>query len=163
VRDNVLLANRFARRGSEHITHSKSDAEFVLQNVGLPAKTWDKWPKELSVGMRKRVELARILLYRPKIILADEPFAALDIVTKRELSRFLLEARERDGAAVIISSHDLDDIVCLCERVFVLSGSPSATVISTVDNPCSPTVPGNEATEEGRVRIKAELIRMLEG
>jgi NitT/TauT family transport system ATP-binding protein len=82
------------------------------------------YPKELSGGMKQRVALARTLAYHPKILLMDEPFGALDALTRKHLQNELLEMWERDRKTVVFVTHSVEEAVFLSDRVFVMSTAP---------------------------------------
>jgi NitT/TauT family transport system ATP-binding protein len=95
----------------------------ALQRVGLSA-AMDKRPDELSGGMRQRVAVARALAMRPKVLLMDEPFAALDVQTRARMQDFLLEVWRRSGASVLFVTHHIDEAVALADRVVVFTSRP---------------------------------------
>lgn len=106
----------------------------ALEMVGLADRAKDH-PGQLSGGMQQRVQLARALAMRPSVLLMDEPFGALDAMTKAALEDELLRVHERTGATVIFVTHDVDEAVYLSDRVLVLQGSP-ATVAVEVEVGC---------------------------
>ena len=98
-------------------------ASYYLNIVGL-ANSSKSLPKELSGGMKQRVAIARALATKPKILLMDEPFGALDIQTKENMQQFLLEIWEKTGCTILMITHDVSEAVFLSQRVYVLSASP---------------------------------------
>jgi NitT/TauT family transport system ATP-binding protein len=101
----------------------RSVAEDALQRVGLRA-AMDKRPDELSGGMRQRVAVARALAMRPKVLLMDEPFAALDVQTRARMQDFLLDVWRDSGASVLFVTHHIDEAVALADRVVVFTSRP---------------------------------------
>ena len=95
-----------------------------LELVGLGDRAKD-YPWRLSGGMQQRVQLARALAVRPSLLLMDEPFGALDAMTKGSLQDELQRAQERTGATVVFVTHDIDEAVYLSDRIVVLEGSPA--------------------------------------
>jgi NitT/TauT family transport system ATP-binding protein len=105
--------------------------------VGLSAFR-DAYPKQLSGGMRKRVDLARAYANSPDVLLMDEPFAALDVQTKAVMQEAVLQLWESTGKTVVFVTHDLDEAVFLADRVVVLASRPGrvhAIVRNTVARP----------------------------
>lgn len=98
-------------------------AEQVLTKVGLLAAI-DKRPDELSGGMRQRVAVARALAMEPKVLLMDEPFAALDVQTRAKMQDFLLDVWRSSGASVVFVTHHIDEAVALADRVAVFTSRP---------------------------------------
>ena len=98
-------------------------ASYYLDIVGL-ASFAKSLPKELSGGMKQRVAIARALATKPKILLMDEPFGALDIQTKENMQQFLLEIWKKTGCTILMITHDVGEAVFLSQRVYVLSASP---------------------------------------
>ena len=85
----------------------------------------DRYPHQLSGGMRKRVSLAQMLILDPPILLMDEPFSALDIQTRQLMENELLELWSADRKSVIFITHDLEEAISLSDRVVVLSAGPA--------------------------------------
>ena len=96
-----------------------------LKRVGL-AGFGDRYPHQLSGGMRKRVSLAQTLILDPKILLMDEPFAALDVQTRQLMENELLELWSADRKSVVFITHDLEEAISLSDRVVVLSAGPES-------------------------------------
>jgi NitT/TauT family transport system ATP-binding protein len=94
-----------------------------LQLVGLRDAA-HKWPHQLSGGMRQRVSLARALAPEPALLLADEPFAALDAMSRRHMNEELLRLCSELGQTVVFVTHDIDEAVFLADRVVVLGRAP---------------------------------------
>jgi NitT/TauT family transport system ATP-binding protein len=95
----------------------------ALDLVGL-SKRADDFPWQLSGGMQQRLQIARALALRPAVMLMDEPFAALDAMTKAGLQDELLRLRERTRTSFVFVTHDIEEAVYLGDRVAVLNGSP---------------------------------------
>ncbi|MDF2998607.1 MAG: transporter ATP-binding protein [Xanthobacteraceae bacterium] len=95
-------------------------AKAALGEVGL-AGYERKWPKTLSGGEQQRVALARSLVREPELILADEPFSALDALTRLRMQRLLLQLCERHGPAVLFVTHDVEEALRLADRVIIIA------------------------------------------
>ncbi|HEX3782033.1 MAG TPA: ABC transporter ATP-binding protein [Pseudonocardiaceae bacterium] len=106
-----------------------------LRRVGLTGFE-DRYPHQLSGGMRKRVAMAAALINEPKILLMDEPFGALDVQTKAIMSTELLGLWEQIRPSVVFITHDLDEAVALADRVVVMTSSPgSVKAVYDIDLP----------------------------
>jgi NitT/TauT family transport system ATP-binding protein len=100
-----------------------AQGEDWLRRVGLGG-FGNRYPHQLSGGMRKRVSLAQTLILNPQILLMDEPFAALDIQTRQLMENELLELWSADRKSVVFITHDLEEAIALADRVVVLSAGP---------------------------------------
>lgn len=98
-------------------------ASKLLRKVGL-GDMLDKRPDELSGGMRQRVAVARALAMKPKVLMMDEPFAALDIQTRAKMQDFLLEIWRDSGASVILVTHSIEEAIALADRIVVFTARP---------------------------------------
>lgn len=96
----------------------------ALAAVGL-SDAVDQYPWQLSGGMQQRVAIARAVAYEPKVLLMDEPFAAVDAQTRFELEDLVRDVWKRLGVTVVFVTHDIDEAIYLGERVLVLSGRPT--------------------------------------
>jgi NitT/TauT family transport system ATP-binding protein len=104
-------------------TESRARAEQALELVGL-AGYGNRWPFELSGGQRQRVGIARALAVDPDVLLMDEPFGALDAITRAMLQEELVRIWQKDHKTVLFVTHDLDEAIYLADRVLVLGGKP---------------------------------------
>lgn len=120
VRENVRLPLRLARVPK---ADARARADEALASVGL-ADFADAYPRELSGGMKMRVSLARALVTDPEILLMDEPFAALDEITRFRLNNDLLALWRRLGKTVIFVTHSVFESVYLSQRVVVMTARP---------------------------------------
>jgi NitT/TauT family transport system ATP-binding protein len=118
--DNVVAGLEF--RGLPRLQAVDKGNQW-LKRVGL-AGFGDRYPHQLSGGMRKRVALAQTLILGPQILLMDEPFSALDIQTRQLMENELLELWSADRKSVVFITHDLEEAIALSDRVVVLSAGP---------------------------------------
>ncbi len=103
-----------------------------IEMVGL-TEAADKRPNELSGGMKQRVSIARALAIRPKVLILDEPFGALDPSTREELQDELLEIWRDHKITVLMITHDIDEALYLADRVVMMTNGPAATIGETLD------------------------------
>ena len=119
--DNVMVG--FQYRGMKD-AEARSQALSWLERVGL-REFADRYPHQLSGGMRKRTSLAQVLALDPDIILMDEPFSALDIQTRQLMENEVLDLWAAKRKAVLFITHDLDEAIAMSDRVVVLSAGPA--------------------------------------
>ncbi len=106
--------------------------EEALACVGLPEVSWNKYPRELSGGMRMRVSLARAIVTDPAILLLDEPFAALDEILRSRMNELLTEIWMRRRRTILFVTHNIAEAVNLSNRLAILGGGQ---IVRWVDNP----------------------------
>lgn len=135
VRENIALGvNKVLTQLSQQEQHDI--IEYHLDLVGLRSAA-DKKPAELSGGMKQRVAIARALALRPKVLLMDEPFGALDALTRGRLQEQLMTICEESGITTVMVTHDVDEALLLSDRVVLLTNGPEAHIgqILEVDIP----------------------------
>jgi NitT/TauT family transport system ATP-binding protein len=122
---NVMAGLEFRGLEKQQIQDQARD---WLRRVGL-AGFGDRYPHQLSGGMKKRVALAQTLILDPEILLMDEPFSALDIQTRQLMENELLELWSANRKSVVFITHDLEEAIALADRVVVLSAGPETRPI----------------------------------
>ncbi len=132
VYENVRLAvdQVFGKSKSKQERHqwTVDHLEMVHMSHAL-----DRKPAEISGGMKQRVGIARALSMQPKVLLMDEPFGALDALTRTHMQDSLMEIQARLNNTVIMITHDVDEAVLLSDRIVMMSNGPSATVGNVLD------------------------------
>ncbi len=133
--ENVYLAVERVF-GSESKVQQEARTYAALDLVGL-GHAIEKRPNEISGGMKQRVGIARALAMEPKVLLLDEPFGALDALTRAGLQDELMRIMQKSGATAVMVTHDVDEAVLLSDRIVMMTNGPSATIgeILTVDLP----------------------------
>ncbi|NHZ96507.1 ABC transporter ATP-binding protein [Massilia sp. CCM 8734] len=125
--ENVYLAVErvFASKESGSQMRERTTAALALVGLGAAAR---KRPNEISGGMKQRVGIARALSMEPKVLLMDEPFGALDALTRAHLQDELLRIVASTGSTVVMVTHDVDEAVLLSDRIVMMSNGPAATI-----------------------------------
>ena len=125
--DNVLLAVESVFGGREARKALGERTRAALELVGM-GHALDKRPHEISGGMKQRVGIARALAMVPKVLLLDEPFGALDALTRAKLQDELLRIVARTQSTVVMVTHDVDEAVLLSDHIVMMTNGPAATI-----------------------------------
>ncbi len=125
--ENVYLAVERVFAATESKAQLKARTDAALAMVGLTAAA-QKRPGEISGGMKQRVGIARALSMEPKVLLLDEPFGALDALTRAKLQDELLQIVATTHSTVVMVTHDVDEAVLLSDRIVMMTNGPAATI-----------------------------------
>ncbi|MFZ5691169.1 MAG: ABC transporter ATP-binding protein [Pseudomonadota bacterium] len=134
VYDNVSLAVNKVFSGTKSRTERH---DWVMHNLELVQMTHakDKRPGEISGGMKQRVGIARALSMEPKVLLLDEPFGALDALTRAHLQDSVMAIHQKLGNTVMMITHDVDEAVLLSDRIVMMTNGPAARIGEILDVP----------------------------
>lgn len=139
--------------------------ERVMTNLDLVKMTHaaQKRPGEISGGMKQRVGIARALAMEPKVLLLDEPFGALDALTRGHLQDTVMALHSRIKATVLMITHDVDEAVLLADRVVMMTNGPKATIGKIVDVKCPrPRSRATAFNDPEFVRCRGEIVNFLQ-
>ena len=159
--ENVQLAAERVFGATEKRSAVKERVHRALELVQL-GHAEHKYPHELSGGMKQRVGIARALSIEPKVLLLDEPFGALDALTRAHLQDELMRIVTATGSTVLMVTHDVDEAVLLSDRVVMMTNGPAATIggILAIDLP-RPRDRIALAGNKQYVALRAELLEFL--
>ena len=160
--ENILLAlkERYKDKSRQELKKIAIDS---LRKVGLDDKVYNTLPKHLSGGMQQRVAIAQAISVDPKVLLMDEPFGALDAVTRLKLQELLLFLWKESEIkkTVIFITHDVDEAIYLANRIIVLGQSPSKIIYDKkVDNNIKVTRE-NQFSDSKIIELRNELISII--
>jgi nitrate/nitrite transport system ATP-binding protein len=122
---HLAVERVFSQKESKAQLKERSDAALALVGLGHAR---DKRPGEISGGMKQRVGIARALSMEPRVLLMDEPFGALDALTRAKLQDELLEIVARTRSTVVMVTHDVDEAVLLSDKIVMMTNGPAARI-----------------------------------
>ena len=122
VLDNVIFGP--VMQGTMPEKEAKDKAYYMMGQMGLN-NIAHNYPSEISSGMRRRVEIARAMMNEPRVLLLDEPFRAMDALTKTVVHQFLLEVYDRNKTTIFFITHDLDEAIFLGSKVYIMTTRPA--------------------------------------
>ncbi len=163
TRKNVLFgpyaqrSRGLDRREDDEI---EADADAILETVGL-SNFADAFPHQLSGGMRHRAAFARAIATRPSLLLMDEPFGALDAITRLRIQEFLLSIWERYRLTILFVTHDIEEAILLGDRVAIMTGSPGR-ISEIIEIPLGRPRQSAMVDTEGFLAIKRRIRAALE-
>lgn len=156
VERNVMLPMQIKKVSK---AEQKEKAREMLERVGL-LEYADKYPRELSGGMRQRVSFARTLCEGSDLMLLDEPFSALDSITRMEMREWLRDQWERLDKTILFITHDVEEALYLSEKIFVLMGNP-VNRLKCVEVPLPKNRDAAMLKREDIRQLKEELVELL--
>lgn len=156
VLDNVAFGLKMQGIGK---AERERRAHEFLSWVGLEGFA-DRWPQQLSGGMQQRVEIARVLINRPRLLLMDEPFGALDAQTRSQMQALLLDIWARIETTVVFVTHDIDEALFLADRILVMSPRPGRFIEDLRLDFARPRHP-DLITSPDFVRLKRHCLELL--
>lgn len=156
VRQNIELPGRINNKLSPDIN---ARLRKYLKKYGL-TKFADFYPDEISGGMKQKVALIRAVVYRPGVIILDEPFSALDAITRIEMRQMLVDLWREYNPTILCVTHDIDEAIYLSDRIFVIKGLPGEIAATlNVKTPRPRTL--DSISSDQSLKIKKTLHRML--
>jgi len=163
--ENVYLAVERVFGTSAETKETKAQLEArthaAIELVGLSHSS-DKRPNEISGGMKQRVGIARALAMEPKVLLLDEPFGALDALTRANLQDELMKIMAKSGCTAVMVTHDVDEAVLLSDRVVMMTNGPSASIGDILEvNLPRPRARLALAEDQEYNHLRGEVLRFL--
>jgi NitT/TauT family transport system ATP-binding protein len=157
VADNISFSLRCAGRPKAERRRVALEMAALVNLTGFE----DAYPYQLSGGMRQRVGLARVLAAKPKVMLMDEPFSALDVQTREALQEEVLRIRDRTGCTILFVTHSIDEAVFLGDRIFLLTDlTDGAYDEFAIDLP-SPRANSENRLHPAFIRLRETIYRKM--
>lgn len=130
VRENVILGKKIKDRRTDIDEYDR----YLLRQLGIE-ELLGRYPKNLSGGQQQRVALARAFMMKPELLLLDEPFSALDAITREEMQELFLDIWKEHRVTTIFITHSVDEALYLGQKIAVFS-PPPGKIMEVIDNPC---------------------------
>jgi NitT/TauT family transport system ATP-binding protein len=153
------LVNNLEGSSSGQIMSNIGRADSLLDLMGLQ-DFYNAYPSQLSGGMKQRVAIARALAARPKVLLMDEPFGALDAHTRTEMQELLLLISRHEKTTILFVTHDVEEAIYLSTRILVFSGRPGR-IIREIPVPFGPERAPDIKLSDEFLRLKREILGLL--
>ena len=154
VLKNVMIGPEIQK---ESLDKTETEALKLLAQLGLQGFA-NSYPMQLSGGMRQRVALVRTLLFRKEILLLDEPFGALDAMTRTVMQSILLDIWHKGGQTVLLITHDIEEALLLADKIYVLTARP-ASIKAEIEVPLPRP---RSITDKNVINLKSELFEMMQ-
>jgi NitT/TauT family transport system ATP-binding protein len=158
VRRNVMFGLMMTGKAE---STAESEARQWLDMVGL-SKFEDAYPHELSGGMKQRVAIARALANNPRVLLMDEPFAALDALTRCKMQSYLLQIWKKVDVTILFITHDLEEAAYLADRIVVMGVNPGG-IREVIENPVPRPRHATQFLSPEFLALKARLDELIHG
>ena len=155
VAENVAFGLGFKSQASLSATARDQRVQSAIAQVGLSHAS-ALYPDQISGGMAQRVALARCLARQPQVLLLDEPFGALDEVTRQHMQCLLLQARDRHQMGVVLVTHDIDEALLVSDRIVLLAGAPATT-----RNEWSLSGSTRDLLSDDLVKLRVDILKTL--
>ncbi len=157
VLDNVLFGPTV--RGSMTKTEARQQAAQLLDQFGL-SEFQHKYPGQLSGGMKRRVEIAQALMNRPKVMILDEPFRGLDVMTRELMQEYYLNVFEETQLTTVFITSELEEAIFLADRILIMGELPSR-IVRTLDVPLPRPRTFDMLTSAAYLEVKREVLDVL--
>jgi ABC-type nitrate/sulfonate/bicarbonate transport system ATPase subunit len=157
VADNISFSLRCARRPKKERRQVALEMAALVNLTGFE----DSYPYQLSGGMRQRVGLARVLAAKPKVMLMDEPFSALDVQTREALQEEVLRIRDRTGCTILFVTHSIDEAVFLGDRIFLLTDLTDGVYDEFAIDLPSPRANSENRLHPAFIRLRETIYRKM--
>lgn len=154
VRQNVMLGLKIKGQKQQD-----EYCQYILQELGID-QLLDRYPKELSGGQQQRVAIARAFLLQPDILLMDEPFSALDAISREEMQELFLKIWQEHNVTTVFITHSVDEALYLGSKIAVFSAAPGS-ILQVMDNPCFQQ--NNLRSRDEYHTMSAKLRKMIGG
>ena len=156
IKKNILLPMEIHKKDKKEMSKKADD---ILKQVGL-YEYKDKYPKDLSGGMRQRISFARTLLTESDLLLLDEPFSALDSLTRLSMQEWLIDQWQHMNKTVVFITHDVEEAIFLSSHIYVVTDDPIKE-LKEIEVPLSYPRTRDQLKRDDMIELKEDLINQL--